>query len=100
MLSEEIDQLLSELSASLTPPQHFAFCTAARAALAAVPCLGPGAAYRLLADLQKFYFEPPPDRLAGVGVRHRANKLIAAAPIGADDPRCGGRDRRRLRVVG
>ena len=68
---------------------------AARAALEGIPCLGPGAAYRALAPLQKFYFDPPPDaRHANLGARHhRASKLTAAPPIGAEDPRATGRAR-------
>jgi hypothetical protein len=101
MSSDDIDLLISQLSASLSPSQYAAFLVAARAALADVPCLGPGVAYRVLADLQKLYFDPPPDRRASVGPYHyRASKLSNGPPIGADDPRCGGRDRRRLRLVG
>jgi hypothetical protein len=101
MFSDDIDSLILQLSASLSPPQYTAFLAAARAALANVPCLGPGVAYRILADLQKLYFDPPPDRRAVAGPCHyRANKLAAAEPIGADDPRCGGRDRRRLKLAG
>jgi hypothetical protein len=102
MLPDEIDQLLTELSASLAPESRSAFHTAAQAALAAVPCLGPGAAYRVLADLQKFYFDPPPDvRHANLGPRHyRPSKLRDLAPVGRDDPRVGGRDRHRLKLVG
>jgi hypothetical protein len=98
MSPDDVDLLLSELSASLSPPQHSAFIAAARAALVDVPCLGPGVAYRILADLQKRYFDPPPDvRHANLGPRHyRASKLAAAQPIGADDPRCGGRQRRAM----
>jgi hypothetical protein len=102
MFSAEIDQLLSELSASLAPSQRSAFDAAARAALADIRCLGPGTAYRILAGLQKFYFDPPLDtRVAHAGPRpFRGGKLTAAAPIGAPDPREGARARRRFRVVG
>ena len=95
MSPDDVDLLLSELSASLSSPQYVAFLAAARAALAGIPCLGPGAAYRALAPLQKFYFDPPPDaRHANLGARHhRASKLAAAPPIGAEDPRATGRAR-------
>jgi len=95
MSPDDVDLLLSELSASLAPPQYAAFLVAARAALANVPCLGPGNAFRLLATLQRSYFDPPPDaRHANLGARHyRPSKLTAAPPIGAEDPRATGRAR-------
>ena len=95
MSPDDVDLLLSELSASLAPSQYAAFLVAARAALANVPCLGPGNAFRLLATLQRSYFDPPPDaRHANLGARHhRASKLAAAPPIGAEDPRATGRAR-------
>jgi hypothetical protein len=97
----EIDALLGELAASLIPPQRAAFEAAARAALAAAGCSGCGAAYRVLAPLQRGYWDPPADdRLANTGARHhRPSKLVQAEPIGADDPRCGGRDRNSFRAV-
>jgi hypothetical protein len=95
------DELISELGASLSPSQYADFSAAARAALEGLVCSGPGAAYRILADLQRRFFEPPPDtRHANLGARHRGNKLSDLPPIGADDPRTGGRDRRRLKAVG
>ena len=95
MSPDDVDLLLSELSASLAPPQYAAVLVAARAALANVPCLGPGNAFRLLATLQRSYFDPPPDaRHANLGARHyRPSKLTAAPPIGAEDPRATGRAR-------
>jgi len=73
--SDDVELLISELSASLAPSQqHYAFEAAARAVLAATNCSGCGAAYRLLAPVQ-------------------------AEPIGAPDPREGARDRRRLRLA-
>ena len=102
MSPDDVDLLLSELSASLAPPQYAAFLVAARAALANVPCLGPGNAFRLLATLQRSYFDPPPDaRHANLGARHyRPSKLRGLAAVGRDDPRVGGRDRHRLKVAG
>ena len=97
----DLDALIAELAASLTPPHRVAFEAAARAALVAAGCSGCGAAYRLLAPLQRGFWDPPADdRLAHAGARHqRPSKLASAEPIGADDPRTGGRDRRRLRAV-
>ena len=98
--SDDVEQLISELSASLLPPQRHAFESAARAALAAAGCSGCGAAYRLLAPLQRSFWDAPPDTRVLAGPRHhgRSSKLIQAEPIGAEDPRTGGRDRHRLRV--
>jgi hypothetical protein len=99
--SAEIDALLAELAASLAPPQRAAFEAAAHAALAATHCSGCGAAYRILAPLQRGYWDPPSDwstnAPTGVGSR-RPSKLVAAEAIGAPDPREGARDRRRLRA--
>ena len=99
--SDDVELLISELAASLIPPQRYAFLDAARAALAAVGCSGCGAAYRILGPLQRAYWDPPPDdRMANSGARHyRESKLQALPAVGADDPRTGGRDRHRLRVV-
>jgi hypothetical protein len=100
--SEDVELLISELSASLTPPQRHAFLAAARAALAAAGCSGCGAAYRVLVPIQRAHWDPPDDQRTGqplgVGSR-RPSKLASAEPIGADDPRTGGRDRHRLRAV-
>jgi hypothetical protein len=95
------EQLISELNASLTPPQRAAFEAAARAALVAAGCSGCGAAYRLLAPLQKAFWDAPPDTRALAGPRHigRRSKLIEDVAIGAPDAREGARDRHRLRAV-
>ena len=90
--SAEIDALLIELAASLVPPQRAAFEAAARAALAAAGCSGCGAAYRVLAPLQRGYWDPPSDDMRREGARHlRPSKLASAEPIGAEDPRTGRR---------
>src|SRR5262249_53170693 len=97
----DVELLISELSASLTPSQRIAFEAAAHAALAAAGCSGIGAAYRVLAPLQRGYWDPPADQRIGQprgsGSR-RPSKLVAGEAIGRDDPRVGGRDRHRLRV--
>src|SRR5262249_32801561 len=102
-MSPEIDQLLCELAASLAPAQRFAFEAAAQATLATIPeCqLGPGAAFRSLRELQKRFFDPPPDNRALGGPRHhgrRPSKLINGPALGRDDPRAGGRERLRLKL--
>jgi hypothetical protein len=94
----DIEQLISELGASLIPPQRTAFAAAAQVALQG--CSGPGAAYRVLRDLQRLHFDPPSDARAIMGARHhRASKLTRAEPIGAPDPREDGRLRRQFRAV-
>ena len=99
-ISEDVELLISELSASLTPPQRYAFLDAAHAALVAAGCSGIGAAYRVLAPLQRAYWDPPSDDVRREGARHnRSSKLIEREAIGADDPRTGARDRNRLRAV-
>ena len=95
MFSDEIDGLLVELAASLAPPQRAAFEVAARAALAATNCSGCGAAYRLLAPLQRGFWDAPSDTRALAGPRHhRPSKLSNGPPIGSADPREDGRARR------
>jgi hypothetical protein len=98
-LPDEVDLLVIQLAASLEPPQHAAFIDAARTALADIPCLGPGSAYRILVPLQRRFFDPPEDRVAYGPSHHKPNKLNSLPPVGADDPRTGGRDRTRLRAV-
>jgi len=98
-LPPEVDDLVQQLSHSLEPPQRHAFIDAARTALESIPCLGVGVAYRTLAGLQRQFFDPPCDRVAYGPNHYKPSKLIAAPAIGADDPRTGGRDRTRLRVV-
>jgi hypothetical protein len=98
-LPDEVDLLVVQLAASLEPAQHYAFLAAARTALAGIPCLGPGSAYRVLAQLQRGFWDPPVDRVAYGPSHHKPSKLNSAPAIGADDPRSGGRDRTRLRAV-
>jgi hypothetical protein len=101
MLSDEIDTLVHELSASLVPSQRSAFEAAARAVLTAAGCSGCGAAYRLLIPVQRAHWDPPPDdRMAHSGARHhRSSKLIDAPALGEDSARVGERDRRRFQAV-
>jgi hypothetical protein len=96
----DLELLISELAASLPRLQRIAFEAAARAALAAAGCSGCGAAYRVLAPLQRGFWDPPPDGRTVTGARHhRLSKLAQAEPIGAPDPREDGRARRALRAV-
>ena len=97
----DLDALISELAASLTPAARAAFEAAARSALVAAGCSGSGAAYRVLAPLQRGYWDPPADdRLAHSGARHqRSSKLADGPPLDEDSARgrastaavgCGG----------
>jgi hypothetical protein len=85
----DLDALISELAASLTPSARTAFEAAARDALVAAGCSGCGAAYRVLAPLQRGYFDPPADdRLAHSGARHqRRSKLADGPPLDEDSAR-------------
>ena len=85
--TDDVAALVSELGASLTPSQYSAFAAAAHAALG--NCSGPGAAYRILRDLQRSYFDPPSDSRAIAGARHHTpNKLNSLPAIGVvEDPR-------------
>ena len=101
--STEIDALLIELAAPLTPPQRAALEAAAHAALAAAGCSGCGAAYRVLAPLQRGYWDPPSDHAASHHLgpqRRRPSKLISAEAIGSPDPREDGRLRNSFKVAG
>ena len=102
-IPDEIDQLVLQLAASLPPPQYFAFVAAAHAVLGEIDCnhLGVGLAYRRLRDLQRSHYDYPPDPRVAHGPRHwrRPTKISSLPPIGAPDPREGGRDRRRFKAV-
>ena len=106
MATSDIDaeQLINRFCGSLAPADRAAFRAAAESALAALVCTGEGIAFRTLRDIWRTYFHPPTDQEAGhqplwPGSR-RPSKLSNGPPIGADDPRTGGRDRRRLKAVG
>jgi hypothetical protein len=96
------DALIARLARPLLPADRAAFRRAAEAALAGIGCSGPGAAYRVVAALQRAYFDPPPDdRYAHAGPRpRRPSKLVEAGPIGTPDPREGARNRRRFKLIG
>lgn len=97
----DLDALISRLAGPLLPADRAAFRVAAESALAG--CGGEGLAYRILRPLWRTYFHPPPDPRIGqprgaVGSR-RPSKLADGPPIGAEDPRTGGRDRNSFRAV-
>jgi hypothetical protein len=79
----DADALIARLAGPLLPPDRVAFRRAAEMALAEVPCLGPGLAFRLVAALQRQYFQPPDDRRAAWDIsEERASKLRAGPPVG------------------
>jgi hypothetical protein len=79
-LPDEVDHLVVQLAASLPAPQHAAFVAAAEAALAGIPCLGPGSAYRVLRELQRRYFDPPILNNNRGSVEHRSAFKSNAPP--------------------
>ena len=95
--SDDVEQAISRFCGPLSVADRAAFRAAAENALAQLPCSGPGIAYRTLRDVFRQYFHPPDDHVAGATPRHRGGKLVAGPPIGAEDPRTGGRDRHRLK---
>jgi hypothetical protein len=101
-LPDEVDLLVVQLAASLEPPQHAAFIDAARTALADIPCLGPGSAYRVLVPLQRRFFDPPSDTIEAHAPKHyrRPTKLSSLPPIGRPDRAEGGQQRNAWRRAG
>ena len=94
----DLDALISRLAGQLLPADRAAFQAAAESALAG--CNGEGLAYRILRDVWRGYFHPPPDLHTVHEPRHnRTSKLIGAEPIGSPDPREGARDRHRFQAV-
>jgi hypothetical protein len=85
VLPDDVDLLVVQLAASLEPPQHAAFIDAARTALADIPCLGPGSAYRILVPLQRRFWDPPADSRTIAGPHHnrgsRSNTLPAIGAV-------------------
>jgi len=95
----DFDPLISRLSAPLEPGDRAAFRAAAESAL--VGCSGEGVAYRTLRDVWRTFFHPPPDDLRAGQPRRlgsRPSKLASLEPIGAPDPREGGRERRQFQA--
>ena len=83
LISDDADALISRLAGPLAPPAREAFRRAAEDALARIPCLGEGAAYRVVAALQRAFFVPIDDHRAGWDIlqRPRVTKLTKAPPI-------------------
>ena len=79
----DADALISRLAGPLAPPAREAFRRAAEDALARIPCLGEGAAYRTVAALQQAFFVPIDDHRAAWDIlqRPRVTKLTEAPPI-------------------
>jgi hypothetical protein len=101
-IPDDVDSLISELTASLQPQQHAAFEAAARSALAGLECAGPGLAYRLLVPLQRAHFDPPDDAVEAHAPRHyrRPTKLSSLPPIGRPDRAEGAQERNRFKRAG
>jgi hypothetical protein len=93
----DVDRLISRLAGPLPLAVRQAFRAEAEAMLAALPCLGEGAAWRALVPLQKRYFAPPPsdNRMAWDVLQERtrasgkSSKFIEAPPIERDKRRMG-----------
>jgi hypothetical protein len=98
--TDDVAAVIAELGASLEPSQYHAFAAAAHAALG--NCSGPGAAYRILRDLQRSFFDPPDDVAAAHAPRHwrRPTKLSSLPPIGRPDRNEGAQERNRFKRAG
>jgi hypothetical protein len=97
------DALISRLAGGLAPADRAAFRRAAEHALEQISCVGEGVVFRVVSGIWRGYFHPP--TYTGWDISHelesmRRSKLANGPPIGADDPRSGARDRRRLKLVG
>jgi hypothetical protein len=89
----DVDLLISKLAGPLEPAARAAFRRAAEEALARVPCMGPGSAYRAVAVLQRAFFDPPDDHRATWDILHKGhNSKLAQGP-----PLEHGRDKRFTR---
>ena len=94
------EELISRFCGSLSPADRAAFRVAAESALGAINCNGEGIAFRIIRDVWRGFFRPPPDGRTVTGPRHyRESKLQALPAVGADDPRTGARDRHRFQAV-
>jgi hypothetical protein len=90
----DLDLLVSRLAGPLPLAARRAFRAAAAEALARIPCLGEGAAYRALIPVQRAFFDPPSDCRAGWDIADerlrpsgRASRLIAGPAIQHDSAR-------------
>src|SRR5215472_18242804 len=85
-ITDDLDSeaLISRLAGPLSPPDRAAFRRAAEDALSRVPCWGEGAVYRVVASLQRAFFDPPADGRAHWDIEQElshASKLKAAPAI-------------------
>ena len=84
--TDDVAAVIAELGASLTPSQYSAFAAAAHAALG--NCSGRGAAYRILRDLQRNFFDPPAEATNRYAPRHfRRDKPTDLPPLDEDSAR-------------
>ena len=84
--TDDVAAVIAELGASLTPSQYSAFAAAAHAALG--NCSGRGAAYRILRDLQRNFFDPPAEATNRYAPRHfRRDKPVDLPPLAEDTVR-------------
>jgi hypothetical protein len=84
----DLDALIVELGAALSPSARNAFELAARDVLQAAGCSGVGAGYRLLRDVQRRHWDPPSDDMWREGARHqRSSKLADGPPLDEDSAR-------------
>jgi hypothetical protein len=73
---------LWRFAAPLPVDRQDKFLEAAQNALSRLHCLGPGSAYRVLAELQREFFVPIADEYGGGAHRNRRpSKLTSAAPL-------------------
>ena len=68
--SDDVEELINRLCGPLSAGDRGDFRRAAEAALAQLPCSGPGIAFRTLRELFRSYFHPPDDH-AVCGPRHQ-----------------------------
>jgi hypothetical protein len=84
-IPDDVEQLISRLAGPLSPRDRAAFRRAAEDALSRVPCWGEGAIYRVVAGLQRTFFDPPTDGRAHWDIEQEfshASKLKAGPAIG------------------
>ena len=83
-IPDNVELLISRLSAPLSPRDRVAFRRAAEDALTRVPCQGEGSIYRAVASIQRSFFSPPDFRRAAWDISQelpRDNKLANAPAI-------------------
>jgi len=78
----DCEALIDRLGAPLQPAQREAFRQAAFAALAQMPCMGEGIAYRTLSGLFRQYFDPPCLVHRAPPSHPGASKAINQPPLG------------------